>query len=42
MILNLCIRACYNTQVFTVMPNTLSKLRALGSTLQYLSYCSLP
>ena len=36
MILSLCIRACYNTQVFTVVPNALSKLCALGSMLNIL------
>ena len=33
MILCLCIRACYNTRVFTVVPSALSKLHALASML---------
>ena len=42
MILSLCIRACYNTQVFNVVPNALSVLCALGSMLHsiYVVACS--
>ena len=42
MMLSLCIRACYNTQVFTVVPNARSNLCALGSTLNTVRVVACP